>query len=321
MPRFAIITSFLGETKDRFHTYNQPRSLEEKLAMVGETPGYTGVELVHPYEVESVDETRRLVDKHGLEIAAINVNVKAEPEFLNGGLTSSRPETRARAVRFIKEAKDFAAAVGAPLVTCCPLGDGFEFPFDVDYQEMWKRLCDTFAEAGSHRSEVPLFIEYKPKETRGRCFLNRASKTLCLLRDIAVPSMGITIDYGHSIYGDEHPAEVLALLEGSDFDYYVHINDNDKTWDWDLFCGSHTYLHYVEFVYYLKKFGYDRYITSDTHPTRWDLKGTFEVNARLTQKVWDLLDRIGAKELEELIHNREALRTWRFVEENILGLR
>ena len=38
-------------------------------------------------------------------------------------------------------------------------------------------------------------------------------------------------------------------------------------------------MEYVEFLYYLKKDGYNDYLTSDTSPTRWDIKGTFEANS------------------------------------------
>ena len=113
MPKHAIITSFLGETKDRFHVYNKPVGLEEKLQMVKEIPDCDGVEVVYPYEVESPDATRSLLARYGLSFAAINVNVKAEPEFLHGGLTSRDPGIRMRAVQFIKESKDFAAAIGS----------------------------------------------------------------------------------------------------------------------------------------------------------------------------------------------------------------
>ena len=91
------------------------------------------MEIVYPYEVGDAATTRALAAKHGIGFAAINANVKAEPEFRNGGLTSPDPAVRQKAVRFIKEAKDFAEAVGADKVTCCPLGDGYEFAFQSDY--------------------------------------------------------------------------------------------------------------------------------------------------------------------------------------------
>ena len=187
-------------------------------------------------------------------MAAVNVNVKAEPEFLNGGLTSTKKAVREKAVRFIKESKDFAAAIGADKVTCCPLGDGFEFAFQCDYRKMWTHLVDAFGECGSYREEIPLFIEYKPSETRGKCFVDSAAKTLCLLHDIGLNNMGVTVDFGHSVYGGEQPAEAVALVAGSPWRLYIHINDNDGRWDWDYFCGTKHFLEYVEFLYYLKKY-------------------------------------------------------------------
>jgi len=133
MLKMAIITGFLSKTKDRFHEYNEPLELEQKFNLMTKIDGYNGVEIVYPYEVSDPDDTKRLLEKYGLNVAAVNVNVKAEPEFRNGGLTSGNKEVRDKAVRFIKEAKDFAKAVGADKVTCCPLGDGYEFPFQFDY--------------------------------------------------------------------------------------------------------------------------------------------------------------------------------------------
>ncbi|MBW2435375.1 MAG: TIM barrel protein, partial [Deltaproteobacteria bacterium] len=122
MLKMGIITGFLSRTKDRFHEYNQPLDLDQKFKLMTQIDGYDGVEIVYPYEVSDPKITRKILDKYKLNVAAVNVNVKAEPEFRDGGLTSHDKAVRAKAVRFIKEAKDFAAAVGADKVTCCPLG-------------------------------------------------------------------------------------------------------------------------------------------------------------------------------------------------------
>ena len=248
----AVISSFLSKTKDRFHEYNEDKTLEERFKMVSEIEGMDGMELVFPYEVSNSDELKTLTSKYKINIAAINVNVKAEPEFKNGGLTSNKKEIRAKAVQFIKDAKDFAKEVGANKVTCCPLGDGYEFNFNCNYAQSWKYLIDAFGESANYLPEIPLFIEYKPAETRGRCFINTAAKTLCLLNEIGNKQMGITIDFGHSImFGNENPAEVVALIAESTFRYYIHINDNNGQWDWDYFVGTKHFLDYVEFLYYL----------------------------------------------------------------------
>ena len=320
MLKMAIITGFLSRTTDRFHEYNQPLSLEQKFQLMTEIDGCDGVEIVYPYEVLSPTETKALLEKYRLNVAAINVNVKAEPEFRNGGLTSNDKVIREKAVRFIKEAKEFAAAVGADKVTCCPLGDGYEFSFQYDYAQSWKYLVEAFGIAGSYMPEVPLFIEYKPSETRGHCFVDSAAKALCLLNNIQCKDMGVTLDFGHSMYGNENPAEAVALLAESPYKYYVHINDNDGRWDWDYFCGSKHFLEYVEFLYYLKKYGYQDYLTSDTSPTRWEIRGVFEANSRISNKIWKLLEDLGNEQIERLLAKGDYLETWRFIESNIFSL-
>jgi xylose isomerase len=318
--KLAVITGFLGKTKDRFHEYNKELDLDGKFGLLASIPGYSGVEVVYPYETPSAPELKRILARHGLSIAAINVNVKGEPEFRNGGITSNDPAVRAKAVRFMKEAKDYAAESGADKVTCCPLGDGFEFSFQYDYASAWKRLVDAFAEVAAYRPEVPLFIEYKPSETRGTCFVNSAAKTICLVRDAGTRGLGVTLDFGHSIYGGENPAEAAALVHASGIPLYIHINDNDGRWDWDYFCATKHYLEYVEFIWQLKRIGYDGWFTSDTSPTRWDVAGTFEANARLSARVERLVESVGVEALASLVERGDYLETWKTIESRIFGL-
>ncbi len=316
----ALITGFVSKTKDRFHEYNEEKTLPERLEMVSTMEGMSGVEVIFPYESRDAKVLKALLRQYNLEIAAVNVNVKAEPEFRNGGLTSTDSAIRGKAVQFIKDAKDFAQAAGANKVTCCPLGDGYEFAFQCDYAQMWRFLADTFGEAGTYKPEIPLFLEYKPSETRGHCFLDTAAKTLCLLNDIGIRDMGVTMDFGHSKWGHENPAEVVAQLAKSRYPYYIHINDNNGRWDWDFMVASHNFLEYVEFLFYLQENEYSDFLTSDTSPTRWDIRGTFEANSRMTRKIWERLSSLDRQEFRALIRGGEFLKTWKFIETNIFKL-
>ncbi len=316
----ALITGFVSKTKDRFHEYNQSLSLAERLQLVAKMDGMSGVEVVFPYEASDAGELVGLLQENNLEVAAINVNVKAEPEFRNGGITSTNPAIRKKAIQFIKNAKDFAQAVNANKVTCCPLGDGYEFNFQCDYAQMWKFIVEAFEEAGSYKEEIPLFVEYKPSETRGHCFVDTAAKTLCLLNDIGNKSMGVTLDFGHSMYGQENPAEAAAMVAESDYQLYIHINDNDGKWDWDYPVCTRNFLAYVEFLFYLQKNNYTDFITSDTSPTRWDIKETFEMNTRLTNKIWKLLSELDQKAFQSLISGGDYMKVWKFIEKEIFSL-
>jgi len=318
--KIGVITGFLSKTKDRFHEYNEEKTLQQRLEMVSSMHGIDGVEVVFPYEVNDADNLKSLLAQYNLHIAAINVNVKAEPEFRDGGLSSISTDARSKAVEFIKRAKDFARQVGADKVTCCPLSDGYEFNFQRNYGQAWKHLVESLGQAGSYLTEIPLYVEYKPSETRGRCFVSTAAKALCLLHDIGIDKMGITIDFGHSMYANENPAEAVAMVADSGFAYYIHINDNDARWDWDYMVGTKHFLDYVEFLYYLQEYKYDDYLTSDTSPTRWDIKGTFEMNARVTEKLWDLLGRLDRDKFKKLISGGDYLETWQFIEREILSL-
>jgi xylose isomerase len=317
--KFSVISSFLGSSKDRFNEYNEPKTLAEKFEIASKINGIEALECVYPYEVNDPEETKQLMAKYHLAISAINVNVKKEREFVNGGLTSPDPAVRAKAVQFIKDGKDFAEAVGADKVTVCPLGDGYEFAFQADYAENWDRLIETFSAAAEYKPNITMFIEYKPSEIRGTCFLNNASKTALLIKEIGKPGMGITLDYGHSTYGHMNPAEEASLLASINIPFYVHINDNDALWDWDYFCGSKHPIETLEFVYYLKKLGYDDYLTSDTSPTRWDMVKVFETNNRFTSKMDRIVDKMEKDGFEKVRKSEEYMDVWKFVEEHLFA--
>lgn len=319
MIKNAVIISFLGKTRDRFSEYNEDKTTAERLEMASKMDGIEGIEAVFPYLVNDPDYVRPLMSKHNLQWAAVNVNVKAEPEFKSGGLTSPIKEVRQKAVQFIKNAKDFAQAVGAERVTCCPLSDGYEFSFQTDYARSWSYLVETIGEAAAYKTEIPLFIEYKPYESRGRCYVDSASKTMTLLSDIRVPQLGITLDFGHSLCAHENPAEALSHIAERSIPYYVHINDNNGAWDWDFFVGSKHLLDYIEFLYYLQKYGYSGFLTADTSPTRWDIKRNFETNARLSKKIWNLLENLDRREIESLIHGDDYMKTWEFIETHMFS--
>jgi len=169
MIKYAVISSFLSKTKDRFHEYNEALDLEAKFKMASEIPNMDAMECVYPYEVSDPAQVKQLMKKYQPgQFQPVNVKCQSRSRSsATGGLTSPVKAVRDKAVRFIKEAKDFAIAIGADKVTCCPLGDGWEFNFQTDYSKNWGYLKETFSEAAAYRPEITLYIEYKPSETRG----------------------------------------------------------------------------------------------------------------------------------------------------------
>lgn len=316
----AIITAFLGKLRDRFCEYQEPLTIEQKLETMGRIPGVAGAEVVYPYEVEpSPEKMLEHLSRFKLEVSAVNVNVKGDPAFVYGSLSSPDAKIRAKAVEFIKGAKDYAAAIGADKVTCCPLSDGYDYSFHTHYVKAWQRMVETVREAAAHRPEITLFMEYKPSETRVHCLLDSGVKTILLADAVGTGNIGVTIDIGHSIYGGETPAEVLAHVEMSGHPYYVHVNDNNGKWDWDLMVGTCNLWTYLEFLYYLKEFGYDGWITSDTSPVRQDAIETFAFNVRFTNRLWAWLDRVDRQFIREHLERHEFMPIMKMMEEQFFA--
>ncbi len=316
--KHAVITAFLGLLRDRFCEYQEPRTLEQKLDLLQRMPGVAGAEVVFPYEVPEPEALAALFGRRQLAVAAVNVNVKADRDFANGSLSSPDPAIRAKAVSFIKRAKDYARAIGADKVTCCPLSDGYDYPFHTHYLRAWERMVDGVREAAAHLPEIPLFMEYKPSETRVHCLLDSAAKALLLCEAVG-GNVGVTLDTGHSIYGGETPAEALAHCAMSGFPYYVHINDNNGRWDWDLMVGTCNLWGYVEFLYYLKELNYDGWITSDTSPVRQDVVETFAFNVRMTNRIWAWLDRVDRGFIRDHLERHEFLPIMKLLEAELFA--
>ncbi len=310
----AIITAFLGKLRDRFCEYQEPRTIEQKLEMMAHIPGVKGAEVVHPYEVDPPEPMLANLQRLNLEVSAVNVNIKGDPDFVYGSLSSPDARVRTKAVSFMKAAKDYAKAIGVDRVTCCPLSDGYDYSFHTHYVSAWRRMVDCVSEAADYAPEITLFMEYKPSETRVHCLLDSAAKTLLLCDAVGRKNVGITIDIGHSIYGGETPAEALSHVAMSGYPYYVHVNDNNGKWDWDLMVGTCNLWTYVEFLYYLKELGYDDWITSDTSPVRQDAVETFAFNVRMTERIWAWLDRVDRQFIREHLERHEFLPIMKLLE-------
>lgn len=313
----GVIIGFLGKTQDRFSEYQSPAGTREKLEIVKEIEGFDGVEMVFPYETGDPAETGKMMDEIGLNFAAINVNIKKEAEWVPGALSRPFKDIRVRAVDMIKRGKDYARAVGAPHVTCCPLSDGYDVLFQVDYQTAWKYMIETVAEAADYLPEIPLFLEPKYSETRVHCQLDTTAKALLLLKEVGNPNTGITLDMGHSLQSQENPAQSLVTIYESGFNAYIHTNDNDTRADWDLVGASRHFLHYVELMFYAREYGYDKYFTTDASPRIFGMVDFFNRHSEITQGVWNLAGKMDRKKYRKLMAEENYIELMRLVNKEI----
>ncbi len=308
--KLAVITGFLGQLQDRFCKYHTPLSIGEKLDALGKIDGVTGAEIIYPYDFENRAELKNGLERNNLQVAAVNLNLKADQKFIRGSVTNTDPKIRAEAIRWIKEALDAAAEVGAPRVQVALLNDGHDYNFEVDYEQAWNWAVEGVREGAASRPDKMLSIEYKLNEPRVRTTVGNVAKGILLCKETGLDNVGLTLDVGHALYAFENPSESLALMYHFGVKPYIHLNDNSRNWDWDVLPGTVNLWDLVEFFYYLKEYGYDDWLTFDVYPARHDAVEGFKLAVRQVTKLKMLADRIDRETLKANLGTGNILGNW-----------
>ena len=88
--KYAVGVWAFGSISDRFCEmgYQQPRSFIGKIEAAGRVEGLKGVEIHFngDFDASSINETKELVEKNGVEICAINCEIFGNRKFRNGAL-------------------------------------------------------------------------------------------------------------------------------------------------------------------------------------------------------------------------------------------
>jgi xylose isomerase len=300
--KHAVMVGLMGRQADRFHEYQPGQDLQAKLEMSARVAGVDGIEVVYPGDFgDDVEASTTAIAGCGLPVSAVNLNVKSAKKWQAGSFTSTDPQLRADAVADLKLTMDLAAEFGAGMVTCCPLIDGHNYSFQVDYEKQWRRLEEGIAEAAAHRSDVRISLEYKPNESRNYCILGDMGRTLYLCEKLGLPNVGVTMDVGHALVAKEAPAAMVALAQQAGRMFYVHFNDNAREWDWDMLPGAVNLWDLVETLYYLRRVGWRGWIAYDVLTRDGDPVEQLSATISIMESAGKLIDKIGAEKIEEFI--------------------
>jgi xylose isomerase len=308
--KHAVMVAMLGRIFDRFHEYQPARDLPECLDMARQVQGKDGIEIVYPNHFRDVAETVKLVKDSGLEVAALNLDVKAHKRWQAGAFAACDPQLRREAVAHLKTALDLAAELGTNLVTCCPLIDGHNYNFEVDHLHQWQWLEEGICEGARHRSDIRLSLEYKQSEARNYNLLANVGRALYLCERIGLPHVGITFDVGHAILAKESPAEALCLAAQANRLFYIHFNDNTREWDWDMLPGAVHFWDLMETVFYLKRLGWEGWLSYDIVTRNGDLVESMSTSIELVETAVKLVDKFGCDRLQALIEDGVPARTY-----------
>jgi xylose isomerase len=309
----------MGKIADRFHQYQPGRDLAERLAMVQQVEGVDGIEIVYPSDFDDVDATVQMVKDSGLAVSAVNLNVKSQKKWENGSFTAPDPDLRAQAVADMRFAMDLAAEFGASMITCCPLIDGHNYNFQVDYLKQWGWLEAGLAEAAQHRDDVKVSLEYKINESSNYCILGDMGRTLFLCERLGVDHVGVTMDVGHALVAQETPAEMLSIAAQAGRLFYVHFNDNAREWDWDMLPGSINVWDLVEMIYYLDRLDWDGWLSYDVATRHGDRVAQMSASIAIVEAAIKLLDKLGREEIQGFIEEGVPAKAYTYLYRQLLA--
>ena len=320
-PKLSVILANYNVPADRFTSYpGDHLDIFGQIKAAGKQGIVKGVELIMGEGPDCINyknrqDVKAALDVYGIEPIAI-LPITWGTDFVKGSLGAGDPVTRQKAIDLVKNAMDFAAEMNCPYVGQWPGQDGWDYFFEVDYQQLYETWVTGMQVLADHNPSIKLGIEPKPYEPRSFSFINTATKTLMLIRDIDRPNVGLTLDIGHSLYGHESLAEVVALaqMHGKKL-FHLHMNDNYSDMDWDMAFGSVNFLRHVEFIYWLIRTGYDGWHSVDIFPYRTNPADTIFESMKWIESYYEFVEKIGMKKLAGLIEQSDSVAMMRFFRE------
>jgi xylose isomerase len=312
-----------GQFIDRYATdaYGPPVTLLEAIGRAGSVADLKVVDINYPFDPGlDVATVKSALDEAGLRAIAVTPVIYTR-EFRSGSFTNPDKTLRHRAIDLCKRAIDIAQALGADYVKCWPGQDGYDFPGQSNYLELWDLTIEGLSSVASAAPSQQFAIEYKSKEPRAKITLSSAARTILAIQDTGLKNIGVVMDFGHSLFAKETPAEELRLLDRRKHLVSVEMNDNWREWDDDLAVGSIHLLETFEFLHAVREIGWSKPILLDQFPFREDPVRAAKRSISTMRLMEERLDSMDLAALRYAQASQDALLAQEIMQRALLGVR
>ena len=320
--RFGAGIWMFGQFVDRYaaDAYGPEVSTLEAIERAGAVGDIEVLDINFPFSDPdiTVEEVRRALDAAGIGAWCVTPHIYMR-EFTSGAFTNPDPAVRRRALEVCEQGVDAARGLGARTVKLWPGQDGFDYPFQADYRELWRLELEGVRTVADMDPEIRVAIEYKTKEPRTHISLATAARTLVGIQQLDRDDVGIVVDLGHSIFAKETPADVLSLVHDLGRLFTIEVNDNWREWDDDLAVGSVHLIETLEFFHEVRKIGWDEPILLDQFPFREDPVEAARSSIQTIRQIDAALDRLDLEALADAQQRQDALGAQRLVLDLLLG--
>ena len=197
----------------------------------------------------------------GADLYAVALGLFSIPKYALGSFINPDPKLRRESVDTAKRGVDLAAQVGAKFIIW-PGGEGYNYPFQVPYGEVWQRFIDAIAEIvdHAHGKGVTVLLEHKNSEPAMNILMRNIGMTLFVIHKVTetgVPTdlLKVNMDWQHLIMNGEPLAEYAALLAKEGLLGHHHGNSGWGTFDDDNMVGATCFMQTLELAVELRRAG------------------------------------------------------------------
>lgn len=323
-PRFAArINSFASAPHLFWPDLSGKPTVLQMVERAATVPGLGAVDLNYPdHAAGDAQATGARVRATGLAVNGLAMRYYTNPAFKRGAFTNPDRAVRQEAVDLTRKGIDAARAMGTDLMTIWLGQDGFDYDFQVDYQQVWSWEIEGIQAVAAHDPACRISVEYKPDEPRARSLLRDAATTLLAIKEAGNANLGVTIDFAHSLYSGEQPALAAHLIDRHSKLFGVHLNDGYSKRDDGLMVGAVHLQSTLELLREIGRDGYDGVLYFDTFPDQSGLDPVAECahNIATVQRLLGVAQRLdGDNRLATAQADQDAVASQRVVTTALLG--
>jgi xylose isomerase len=322
MPRFGAGLWHFGQFRDRYATdgYGPEIVTLDAIKIAGSVPELSVVDLNYPFNPAGTGlaEVSDALAAAGLAAIALTPEIYTR-KFGRGGFTNPDPALRGAAVELVSRAADAARTLGCEYVKLWPGQDGWDYPFQADYRQLWRFSVEAMRELAGRHPDLRFAIEYKPREPRNRMTFSSVARTLLAIEEIGAGNVGILLDFGHSLYGGESPAEAAQMAIDRGRLFAIDVNDNFRGWDDDMVVGSVHLIETLEFFYTLRRNDWDGVWQLDQFPFRENTADAARAGIEVMKTMWRACALIDDDALRAAQEAQDALAAQRVIRRALLA--
>jgi len=282
--KYAARLNSFGARPELFRAGNARKlTVEDLVDRAATVRGLAAVDFNYPDHLKGGAATaivRRAADA-GLALNGFAMRYYDDPAYKAGAFTNPDAAVRRSAIELTKRGIDALAAAGGVLMTIWLGQDGFDYPFQCDYGELWDLEVAGIREVAEHNPAIDVSIEYKPNEPRAFSLLGDVGTTLLAIAEAGSPNLGVTLDFAHVLYAGEQPALSAALVARRSRLLGVHLNDGYGGRDDGLMAGSVHPVQTLELLREIRCVGFSAAIYFDTFPDATGLDPVAECQANI----------------------------------------